>query len=330
MRVVVAVQGWPGGQGAVDLTAADAAVAVESAWATVRPDTDMWARAVADGSPLTADLFEGPRSHVGGALVVEGPGGLWLAPSGGAKRWNPHDLSTALIGLAAAGERRTVHVPLGDDSPAGDAKELWGGQVAAVRAALAKMPLIALVGSQRPLLGFHGLSSEVRSGRESDAVIAAAAQEQERRWAAIALEGDHVASTGALLGSSRTSDAPGSGAAGGLAYCLAVLGAYLAPASAFVVEACGVRKAAEGADLVVAVCDELTPRALDTGVASAVAQIAGRLAVPAVALAPGVHVGKRDLMAAGLASAHEARAGATGLADGVRRLAQTWAPRGPR
>lgn len=324
MRVVVAVQGWPGGEGHEAISPADAAGLVRGAWLAARPGTDIVAIPVADGSPRSADVVVGSRSLVGGAEVVEGPGGLWLAPAGGAQRWNPHDLSTALLGLAAAGETRTVHVPLGDLAPAGDAVDVWGGTPQAVRAALEPLTVIALTGSTRPLLGFHGMSSSVRDGREADAAIASAAQEQERRWTGIALEGDALAPGASLLGPSRASEAPGSGSAGGLAYCLSVLGARLVPGAASCVEAAGVREAGAGADVLIAVTEELTPRTLDHGIAAPVAAEAGRRAIPAAVLAPAVRVGKRDLMAAGLASAHEAAPGREGLEDGVRRLAHTW------
>lgn len=325
MRVVVAVQGWPEVGGRLSLSPADAAAAVLEAWREARPGTDVVAIPVADGSPRTADALTGPRSAVGGVEAVEGLGGLWLAPAQGAPRWNPHGLSTALLGLAAAGETRTVHIPLGDESPAGDAVDLWGGQADAVRQALSSLPMVALVGSARPLLGFQGMSSAVRDGRESDPAIALAAQEQERRWSGIALEGDALAGGASLMGPSRLSDVPGAGAAGGLAYCLAVLGARLAPGAPYVLEALGIGAEAEGADVLAAVTGELTPRTLDAGVASALAEQAARRALPATALAPSVQVGKRDLMAAGLASAHEAAPGIDGLRDGVRRLAHTWA-----
>jgi glycerate kinase len=323
---VVAVESWPGVEGEASLTAGEAAAVIDRAWREVAPGVEVVAIPVASGGPRTADALAGSRSRAGGAEVVEGPGGLWLAPALSALRWNPMDLSAALLGLAAAGEKRTVHIPLGDEPPAGDALDLWGGHLEAVRKALASLPVIALAGSMRPLVGFHGMSSTLRDGRESDAAIAAAAQEQERRWTGIALHGDAIAGAASLLGPSRLSDAPGAGAAGGLAYCLAVLGARLVPASAYVVEAWGVRAAAEGADVLVAVTADLTPRTLDHGIATPVAAEAGRRAVPATALAPSVQVGKRDLMAAGLASAHEAGPGEQGLADGIRRLAHTWTP----
>lgn len=325
MRAVMAVDGWPG-RGAEDsLGAVDAAAAAREAWLAARPATEIAVLAVADGSPRTPDVLPGARSRAGGADVIEGPGGLWLAPATGAQRWNPHDLSTALLGLAAAGERRTVHIPLGDEDPAGDAVDVWGANLAALRAGLAPLAMLALVGSSRPLLGFHGMSSAVRDGREADAALALAAQEQERRWTAVALEGDAVAGAASLVGPSRLSDAPGAGAASGLAYCLAALGARLTPGAAYVVEALGLGEAARGADVLVAVTAELTPRTLDVGIASAVAAQAARAGIPATALSSGVRVGKRDLMAAGLASAHEAPPGPAGLEDGVRRLAQTWA-----
>lgn len=326
MRIVVAVESWPGVDGTAALTPQAAASVVEQEWRASAPHVTVEAFPVPVAGPRMADAVAGPRSRAGGTEVVEGPAGLWLAPANGASRWNPQDLSTALLGLAAAGEKRIVHVPLGDEPPAGDAVDLWGGNAQAVRKALASLAVLALPGVNRPLLGFHGMSSAVRDGREHDPAIAAASQEQERRWTAIALEGDAVGATGALLGPSRLSDSPGTGAAGGLAYCLAVLGVRLAPASTYVVEAWGIREASESADLLAAITGDLTPRALDYGIASAMAAQAGLRAVPAVVLSPSVQVGKRDLMAAGVASAHEAAVGEPGLSDGVRRLAQTWTP----
>jgi glycerate kinase len=193
-----------------------------------------------------------------------------------------------------------------------------------MRSGLSALAMVALVGSTRTLLGFNGMSSAVRDGREADGAIAAAAQEQERRWTGIALEGDALAGAASLIGPSRLSDAPGAGAAGGLAYCLAVAGARLTQAAAYVVDAFGIGAEASDADVLVAVTGELTPRSLDHGIASAVTSHAARRGVPATAIAPDVHVGKRDLMAAGLASAHHASPGRAGLEDGVRRLAHTW------
>ncbi len=98
----------------------------------------------------------------------------------------------------------------------------------------------------------------------------------------------------------------------------------MVPAAPFALSSVRLDRACEDADLVVSVVNHLTPRTLDHGLAQAMAHLAARRGIPAIVLAHRVQVGKRDLMAAGLASAHEASAGEEGLRDGVRRLAATW------
>ncbi len=321
MRVVAAVNGWPGDDA---LDASAAALAVGEAWLEAAPGSSIEVFALGDGGPRTADAWPGKRSFAGGAALVTHGGATWVAPGKGAARWNPMDLSPALLGIAAAGARGSVVIPVGDEAPAGDPANLWGGALPAVRHALKNLDLVVLATSQRPLLGFHGMSAAIIDGREGDAALATAAQEQERRWIDIAREGDAVAGRGALLGPARLSDQPGTGAAGGLAYALAALGARIVPASQYLAEASGLAAAASGADLVLGVGGDLTPSTLDNGVAASVAAVAARSGVPATMLSTGVQVGRRDLMAAGFSSAHEAAPGPAGLVDGARRVAQTW------
>ncbi len=304
-----------------------AAVAVAQVWSEASPGSAIEALPVGDGGPRTADAWAGERSLAGGAEVVTHGGAVWLTPAQGAARWNPLDVSAALLGLAAAGATAPVVIPVGDVPPAGDAADLWGGGLVAVRQALKGLDLVALTTSRRPLLGFHGMSAALVDGREGDGALAAAAQAQEQRWVEISSEADAVAVRGSLVGPSRLSDQPGTGAAGGLAYALAALGARIIPASHYLADASGLADAATAADLVMGVGGDLTPSSLDEGVAASVAAVAARGGVPATMLSTAVNVGRRDLMAAGLSSAHEARHGRSGLADGVRRVAQTWAPR---
>jgi len=220
-----------------------------------------------------------------------------------------------------------VVIAVGDDAPASDPVHLWGESLTSTRLALRALDLVVVATSTRPLLGFHGMSASLIDGREGDAVLAAAAQEKELRWTEIAREGDVVGGRRSLLGPTRLSDQPGTGAAGGLAYALAAIGARIVPAFASLAEASGLDAAASTADLVVGVGGDLVPSTLDTGVAASVAAAAARVGVPATMLSTAVRVGRRDLMAAGLASAHEAAPGPAGLADGVRRVTQTWVSR---
>jgi glycerate kinase len=324
MRVVAAVNGWPGDD---PLDACEAAETVAEAWREAAPRALIEVLPVGDGGPRTADAWVGSRSLAGGAEVVTHGAAAWLAPAQGATRWSPPDLSTALLGLAASGAQGSVVIPVGDVPPAGDAADLWGGALEAVRNAIRGLDLVVLATSRRPLLGFHGMSAALIDGREGDDALATAAQAQERRWVEIANEVDAVTGRESLIGPSRLSDQPGTGAAGGLAYGLAALGARVFPASHYLADASGLAGAAVGADLVMGVGGTLTPSSLDEGLAASVAAVAGRGGVPATMLCTAVNVGRRDLMSAGLSSAHEAQRGREGLADGVRRVAHTWVPR---
>jgi glycerate kinase len=358
------VEAWPDEGGGV-IPASDAAAMASAAWADRVPGSDVVALAVGDGGPRTADAVEGPRRVLGQAVAVECAAGILLAPLD-SLRWNPHRLASALYGLARevpdGGRPPTVIVPLGDVAPAGDAIDVWGPSLEAARDALARLTVIALVGASRPLLGFHGMAAATMAGRESDVALAAAAQEQERRWADIAAQveaagfaavGSHAADAvgpdapgtgaaspataagrGSLLGSTRgsgaparISDLPGSGAAGGLAYCLAAAGARLAPGAAFAASLAGLDTIAPPPDLIVAICRDLTPRGLDHGSVVPASAAAARLGVPCVAITPAVKVGKRDLMASGISGAYPAEPGAEALADRVGRVAHTWTPR---
>ncbi|MDN4482171.1 glycerate kinase [Demequina lignilytica] len=325
MRAVIAAQSWPRPD-APDLLPAAVASAAAEAWGAAAPHVDVVAVPVADGGPRTADALDGEALTVGGATARRRGDALVLAPATGA-RWEPAALAAALLGLAAAGESGTVVVPVGDEPPAGDATDLWGGGLAAARAGLNGLTIMVLAGSDRPLLGFTGMSASVRDGREHDAALAFAAQAQEERWSAIAREADPVAARRTLLGPGRLSDQPGSGAAGGLAYALAALGARIVPAAPAVAELAGLDRAAADADVVACVTGRLDARGLDHGVAASAARVAGAAGVPAVAVTAHLAVGRRDLMAAGIAGAHEGLPGEAGLADQIRRVAQTWTPR---
>lgn len=331
MRIVVLVEHWPG-VGGGELEVAQVAGAIRHAWLEWAPADAVEVFAVGDGGPRTADALAFEASQpTADAMVAPasavGPGVTMLRPANQHRRWEPTHLAAAVTGTAATGSGATIVVPLGDAPPAGDATELWVGDVEAMVESLRGVPLVALVSSDRPLLGLAGMSAAVRDGRESDHALALAAQEQERRWGEIAHRVDRLAHRGMLIGSSALSAQPGSGAAGGLAYALAAVGARLTPAAPYLADLTGAALAAETADVVVAVTGALVPRTLDHGLTATAGVLAGRTGVPCVVLAPSIGVGRRDLMAAGVVAAHEAVAGDVGVRDGVRRVAQTWSPR---
>lgn len=318
------VQSWPGGLDPVAAAAEVTATARE-----VAPDVTISIHALGDGGPRTAHVWAtAQREHVGGADVVRRNGAAWLMPALAATRWDPVGLSTALIGLAAdAAEGDRVVVAVGDIPPAGDAAALWGPSVEALRHALKPLDILALVTAERPLLGFHGMSAALLEGREGDPALASAAQAQEERWTRLAQHADAVAAVPTLMGPARASDVPGTGAAGGLAYALHVAGARLVPAFPVLVGETerGDVENGNGAEIAVVVTEALTPRTVDHGLATAVSAHVASRGIPTVTLSETLHVGKRDLMAAGVAAAHTSAAGAEGLREGVRRVIQTWA-----
>lgn len=327
MRVLVAVEAWPGTGSGEALAASEAAEVIRETWLATNPEIQVDVRQLASGNPRSADVLTETLSVAGSVQMATAPGAIWLAPAGGAKRWSPTDLGLALRELAAQRENRTVYIPVGDEAPAGDATELWGNDPSELRKKLASLAIVALVSAARPLLGFNGMSAAVRLGRESDPALAQAAQVQEDRWRTIAETADPVAGSVSLLGNDRLSQQPGTGAAGGLAYCLAVVGAKLLPAASTIVAQSGIGDACRDAVISLTVLPEVSPRNIDHGPAAAIAAASGTVGTPSVLLSHDLQVGRRDLMSTGITSAHTADAGIVGLADGIRRIAQTWTPR---
>lgn len=331
MQILALVDSWPNPDGR-SLTPLEVGREVSQTWSSHAPGVTFASFAVGDGGARSADALPGIRTQVGGADVVQVADTLVLTAPAGRHRWEPHALATALLGIAAnhahgrpeGAAAQTVVIPVGDEPPAGDPTDLWLGGAESMRAGVASLDLIVAVSSQRPLLGFNGMSAAVRDGREHDPAIALAAQAQEERWAEISRTGDAIANMRSLLGPTRLSDVPGTGAAGGLAYCLAVLGARVQPAVPLLASLAGAEQALEAADLVVAVVPKLEPRTLDEGVIPAAGALAAQKGIPAIVIAPHAQIGRRDLMNAGLTSAHGGEPNKSGLTDVVRRVAQTW------
>ncbi|WP_084126689.1 glycerate kinase [Demequina sp. NBRC 110054] len=322
MRVAAAIEGWSG------VPAHEARRIVERAWREAAPGIDVVTVLLGDGGPRSADSVAGPLRTLERVTVADTYEGLMLAPAGGALRWDPTSLGSALRAIAVDdAEPKRVIVPLGDEPPAGDAIDLWGTSLEEMRAAARGLDITALVSADRPLLGFHGMSAAVREGREGDRALAIAAQAQEERWRLRAAEADEIVAARELLASPRRlSDQPRTGAAGGLAYCLAALGARLEAGSHSLARWAGLPEAVQHADVVIAVVDTLSHAALDHGAAAPVGGLAAARGVPAVVVTGDSHVGKRDLMAAGIHGTHQGDSGPEGLADAVSRAARTWTP----
>lgn len=331
MHILALIESWPNSRGQ-SLAPLEVGEELSRAWSAHASAVNIDTFVVGDGGARTADALVGTRTQVGGADVVQVGDTLVLAAPRGHKRWEPHALATALLGIAAdfahgrpeGAPAQTVVIPVGDEPPAGDPTDVWLGGPEAMRAGVAALDLVVAVSSQRPLLGFNGMSAALRDGREHDPAIALAAQTQEDRWAEISRSGDAVANLRSLLGPTRLSDAPGTGAAGGLAYCLGVLGGRLQPAAALFATLAGAEQALAHTDLVVAVVPKLEPRSLDEGAIPAAGALAAQKGIPAIVIAPHASIGRRDLMNAGITSAHGGEPGLAGFTDTIRRVAQTW------
>jgi glycerate kinase len=214
--------------------------------------------------------------------------------------------------------------------------------LAAVRARLRHVDLVAATDVDVPLLGLHGASAgfALQKGATPEQ-----AQELERALGHFA----HVA-VGALaedvrpdlLAGARTASPmtrltaqPGAGAAGGLGFGLALLGARLVPGSALVADAVDLTRRIADVDLVVTGEGTFDWQSLHGKVVAAVAERALGVAVPTIVVAGQVTVGRRELAAAGLAAAYAVAEGpdevAAALADPAgtlsrraERVARTW------
>jgi glycerate kinase len=116
-------------------------------------------------------------------------------------------------------------------------------------------------------------------------------------------------------------DLPGAGAGGGLGAALLALGAVREPGLALVARAVGLADAVATADLVVTGEGSLDPTSLRGKVVGGVAAMAAEAAVPCIALAGQVGVGRREAAAAGLEAAY-AVADAVGLDAALARPAE--------
>lgn len=247
---------------------------------------------------------------------------------------------------------------LGAVGPGGDlglagARGWQAEQVAGLvgaRERLHTVDLVVLRSHDLPLLGVGGASAALAAAGRTDAEHA---QRLERATgdlvhlldAAGGADGgrrDLLGTPGGALGhalggrgSGRPALAPGSGAGGGAAYALGLLGARSVDGATWVADAVGLADRVAEADLVVTGVGVLDGTGLAEGVVAAVSAAALPLAVPVVALAPWVRTGRRDWGAAGVAGAYEVverpdqEAGwladpAAALRARVPRVARTW------
>jgi glycerate kinase len=211
----------------------------------------------------------------------------------------------------------------------------------ALREAWRDVEILVATDVDVPLLGLTGASAGFAAQKGA---TPEQAQELERQLAAFAhaavealgdaLRPDLLAPR-TTSATSRLTQAPGAGAAGGLGFGLSLLGARLVPGAALVADAVGLDAALADADLVVTGEGRFDWQPLHGKVASEVAARALTAAVPTVVLAGEVTVGRRELSAAGITAAYavgetpdEVRAALADPVGSLRaravRVARTW------
>jgi glycerate 2-kinase len=199
-----------------------------------------------------------------------------------------------------------------------------------VREKLAGVEILAAADSDVTLLGFKGVSSLHAASKGATPEVAQALD--------LALADFARAAVTALDLPQRLVADPGSGAAGGLGFGLALLGARREPGASVVADAVGLPERLAEADLVVTGEGCLDWQSLRGTVLTAVAMLAQKVAVPVVAVPGQLMVGRRELVTLGVESAYpvartpaEVKASLAdpgpSLADRAERVARTWSPR---
>lgn len=272
-------------------------------------DPGDWERSVRTGTsaPL-APLLEAAASTGAGRIVIGVPG-----------RAATHDGGRGLI-------------------------EALGG-IARARQLLAGRDLVLAVADDLPLLGLHGAGAVLGEEPEIGPGLAQELERQVADW--VAQVEDHGPSGGIdlLTGSERVTTAPpsgrapGSGAAGGVAFALRLLGGRALPGADVVAGEIGLAGAVAGTDLILTGTAVFDAPGLTQSVVATVAHHALDRAIPVVVVAEELRTSRREIAPLGISGAYEVRdrsrvrptaprPGAGELAEAVRarvaRLALTW------
>ena len=232
--------------------------------------------------------------------------------------------------LRAAGAPAPDRLTGGGDALVGTVPADLAG-LADLRGDWAGVEIVAAGDVDVPLLGFHGASAGFA---EQKGATPEQAQRLERAL------GDFSAAAVEAAGLPRSlprplAREPGAGAAGGVGFALALLGARHVPGAAAVLEAVGLRDRVAGADLVVTGEGTFDWQSLRGKVVSAVAGVGLEIGTPVVVIAGQVLVGRREALAIGVESAYPvadapaevvaALADPAGtLAARAERVARTW------
>lgn len=350
MRVVVA----PGSFGA--LTPLETAQIIGDQWTLAAPHVEVIQLPQADGGAGTAAVLAGVAEAAPTVIDVDGlPVAAYLKDS---TAWLDSSAAPDRVALGSAVRMllddgvRDLRIGLG--SGAGTASDLDGGRsfvegliagpadAAVVRNAAARLSSIsitALVDIDRQLLGFQGACYSAVEAWGISKADAQRAEGEMGAWvdvtrAAVSLRRDLLQGT-----TIRPERLAGAGAAGGLGFGLAVLGAQLVSAPAYSARATDLAQHLAGANLAVTAARVFDWRMLEHSVPAEVTAACTTLATPVILLADEVHVGRREQMSLGLQGVYSiSRSGwvrpaapeATELSAElpllVDRVAATWTP----
>lgn len=291
--VPVTVQGPAGGDVPAALLLRDGTAYVEASQAVgahLDPRRDPTrATSAGLGRLLEAALDAGARRIVvgcGPAAVNDGGAGLLGALGAG---------DTRLLGGGAAG---LTGLPDDALSRLADVRRLFGG-----------VELVAATDDDLPLLGFHGTSATHGQARGATPEQAQVMESVLGRYAEVAQRS--LVAGRPLAGRGQAAE-PGSGAAGGVAYALLLLGARRVSGVQAVLDAVGFDLALGRADLVVTGAGVLDGESLHRGVVATVSAASLERGLPAVVLADRVEVGRRETLAIGLSGAYAVDTGWAG------------------
>lgn len=195
--------------------------------------------------------------------------------------------------------------------------------ISGARTRLDSATLIGLTDDDVQLLGLNGVSA-LRAGHDgpgreshlSDVAHDVAAALERIRPSLVAGAGERE--------TLRALTAAGAGAGGGLGFAVRALGGMVRSSAQILGDVANVDRRVEDADVVVLVVDLLSGSGLHTGIVPDTAERAAAFGVPVVVVAREVQVGRRELSAAGVASAY---ALGDDPASTVIQVAQTWTRR---
>ena len=211
----------------------------------------------------------------------------------------------------------------------------------ALREAFRAVRVDVAAGTELPLLGLHGAGADLARYPGLDATTAQRAEnvvgEQVAQWERAA---QHTTRRNLLAADTapRLGRAPHSGAGGGAAFALALLGARLLPGPELVATEAGPPAAVTETGLVITAAPALDGAAMHDGVPAVVGLTAMEVGVPVVALGWEVHTSRRDGARVGISATYpviEARMPGTqappssdpltDLRTRAERIVKTWA-----